>query len=234
MADDPRFFVGTSGFSYDEWRPAFYPKGLKKAEMLSFYAGQLSSVELNNTFYRMPREGNVQVWSDQVPDSFRFAVKAPRGLTWSNKLVDCDEWLEQFVAQLRPLGAKLGCLFYQVPKFVPCDLEVLRTFLGQQPEGVKVAFDFVHESWHGPAVAELLHQHGATVVASDQDDGPAPELAAGAPWVYLRLRRSAYEDDELRSWQDQIRSIGARDAFVFFRHEDSCAGPAFARRFSSL
>lgn len=231
MADDTQFHVGTSGFSYDEWKPAFYPGDLKKAAMLSFYAGRLSSVELNNTFYRMPSEKNVQTWGDQVPDAFRFAIKATRRMTWSNKLVDCEGLLEYLFRQLQPLGEKLGCVFYQLPKYVRCDLEVLRTFVEQQPEGVKTAFEFAHDSWLNPAVAELLHAHGATIVASDKDDAAAPELAAGAPWIYLRLRRSAYEDAELRAWRDRICSLGVSEAYVFFKHEDSCAGPALARRF---
>jgi len=234
MADDTQYHVGTSGFSYDEWKPAFYPKELKKAEMLSFYAGQLSSVELNNTFYRMPRHSVVEAWGEQVPGSFRFAGKAPRRITWSNKMVECEEVLEYLFTQLQPLGDRLGCVFYQVPKFVRCDLGVLGAFVAQQPDGVKTAFEFAHESWQDPAVADLLHAHGATTVASDKDDAPPPEIADAAPWVYLRLRRSAYEEDELRSWRDRIRAVGVRDAFVFFKHEDSCAGPALARRFLSL
>jgi len=234
MASDPKIHVGTSGFSYVEWQPAFYPEGLKKAEMLSFYAGQLSSVELNNTFYRMPSEKHVQAWSEQVPDTFRFAIKATRRMTWSNKLVDCGELLDYLFKMLVPLGDKLGCVFYQLPKFVRCDLDVLRAFLDEQPKGIQTAFEFVHDSWGDPAVLQLLHAHGATQVLSDKDDEAVPELAVGAPWLYLRLRRSAYSDAELLGWRNRIKKSGASTAFVFFKHEDSCAGPALARRFLDL
>ena len=234
MSVETVFHVGTSGFSYREWRPAFYPEGMKTADMLAFYARQLPSVELNNSFYRMPTEQNVQAWSDQVPLPFRFAIKAPRGITWSNRLVDCEELLERLFLRLKPLGDKLGCVFYLVPKFVQCDLAVLRSFLEQHPKGTRVALEFVHESWSVPEVHALLHAYGATVVASDKDDEPAPELATGAPWYYLRLRRLAYSDDELRAWRDQMRDAGVGDAFVFFKHEDTCAGPALARRFLAL
>lgn len=234
MADKTRFHVGTSGFSYDEWKPAFYPEDLKKAGYLSYYAGKLSSVELNNTFYRMPSEKNVTTWSEQVPETFRFAIKASRRMTWSQKLVDCEDLLEYLFQSLQPLGDKLGCVFYQLPKYVRCDVDVLRTFIQEQPEGVKAAFEFVHDSWNDPAVSELLHAHNATIVASDKDDEEAPELLSGAPWIYLRLRRSSYSDDELRSWRDRIRASGVSEAFVFFKHEDSCAGPALAARFLSL
>lgn len=234
MPSETVFHVGTSGFSYDEWKPAFYPEGLKKALMLSFYADRLPSVELNNTFYRMPSEKNVQTWSEQVPATFRFAIKASRRITWSNKLVDCGELLDYLFGALKPLGDKLGCVFYQLPKYVKLDIEVLRAFVAAQPKGTKTAFEFVHDSWHVPEVFELLHEHGATVVASDKDGDPEPQLADGAPWIYLRLRRPAYDDSELRKWRERMQSSGATEAFVFFKHEDSCAGPALAKRFMSL
>lgn len=231
---DPAIHVGTSGFSYDEWKPAFYPEDLKKKDMLSYYASQLSSVELNNTFYRMPSEKVVANWCEQVPDGFRFAIKATRRMTWSNKLVDCGELLDYLFRVLTPLEGKLGCVFYQVPKFVRCDADVLRAFVEEQPAGIKTAFEFAHDSWNDPAVTSLLHEHGATVVASDKDDADEPELAPGAPWIYLRLRRTGYGDDELRKWRDRIVQSGASEAFLFFKHEDSCAGPALARRFLDL
>jgi uncharacterized protein YecE (DUF72 family) len=234
MASTTLFQVGTSGFSYDEWRPAFYPEGLKKAAMLSFYAGQLPSVELNNTFYRLPTVNSVQSWSDQVPASFRFAIKATRGLTWSNRMVDCGERLDNLFQALSPLGDKLGCVFYQVPKFVLCDVAVLQRFLADQPRGIKIAFDFMHDSWRDPAVLDMLHRHGATAVVTDKDDESPPDIVCGAPWHYLRLRRAAYSDGELRLWRDRVLATGVRDAFVFFKHEDSATGPALARRFLDL
>ena len=234
MAGTPQFHVGTSGFSYDEWRPEFYPEDLKKAAMLSFYAERLPAVELNNTFYRMPSEKVVRAWCEQVPDSFRFAIKASRRFTWSQKLVDCGELLEYLFKVLAPLEQKLGCVFYQLPKYVRCDVDLLRAFVAEQPSGVRTAFEFAHDSWRDDAVRALLHEHGATIVASDKDDGDEPELATGAPWVYLRLRRSEYDDDTLRRWRDRMAALGVSDAFVFFKHEDSCAGPKLARRFLDL
>ncbi len=234
MDGDTAFHVGTSGFSYDEWRPDFYPDDLKKTDMLSFYAARLPAVELNNTFYRMPSAKVVGAWSEQVPATFRFAVKATKRLTWSQKLVDCGELLDHLFGQLAPLGEKLGCVFYQVPKYVRRDDDVLRAFVAAQPAGVRAAYEFAHDGWHVPEVFDLLHEHGATVVASDKDDAEPPALLPGAPWVYLRLRRAAYDDDGLRAWRDRIRALGVSDAFVFFKHEDSCAGPALARRFLEL
>ncbi|MEO6597723.1 MAG: DUF72 domain-containing protein [Planctomycetota bacterium] len=229
-----RFHVGTSGFSYDEWRPAFYPDDLKKDAMLSFYAERLKAVELNNTFYRMPNAKTATKWRSQVPDGFRFAVKASQRLTWTQKLKDCGELLAYLFTAIEPLGDTLGCVFYQVPKWVRKDTDLLRAFLQQQKASVRIAFEFAHASWLEHDALSVLREHAVAVVASDKDDAPPPELLDTAPWAYLRLRRAAYSDDDLRGWRDRMRQRGLSDAFVFFKHEDACAGPALARRFLEL
>ncbi|MCU0866026.1 MAG: DUF72 domain-containing protein [Planctomycetes bacterium] len=224
--------VGTSGFSYDEWRPAFYPAGLKKDAMLAYYAEQLPAVELNNTFYRLPNAKMTAKWRAAVPDTFRFVVKASQRLTWTQKLVDCGELLGVMFAALEPLGPQLGCVFYQVPKWVKKDTAILRDFLALQPRGIRVAFEFADASWYEHDALAVLRSGNVAIVASDKDDAPRPELHDTADWTYLRLRRAAYSDAELLGWREQVRARG--DAFVFFKHEDSCAGPALARRFLDL
>jgi uncharacterized protein YecE (DUF72 family) len=234
MQDGPALHVGTSGFSYDEWRPAFYPDDLKKDAMLAFYAERLPAVELNNTFYRLPNAKMAAKWRSQVPDAFRFAVKASQRLTWTQKLKDCGELLQVLFAAIAPLGDTLGCVFYQVPKWVRKDTALLREFLQQQQAGQRVAFEFAHDSWADDDARAVLREHAVALVASDKDDAPPPEPVDTAPWCYLRLRRSAYTDDELRSWRDRVRQRFPAGGFVFFKHEDSCAGPALARRFLDL
>jgi uncharacterized protein YecE (DUF72 family) len=229
-----RFHVGTSGFSYDEWKPAFYPDDLKKDAMLPFYAERLHAVELNNTFYRMPTAKMVAKWRAQVPDAFRFAVKATQRLTWTQKLKDCGELLAHLFTTLEPLGDTLGCVFYQVPKWVKKDVAVLREFLALQKAGMRTAFEFAHASWFEDDALAALKERDAALVMSDKDDAPEPAFADTASWAYLRLRRTAYSDDDLRRWKDGMRSRGLTDAFVFMKHEDSCAGPAFAQRFVAL
>jgi len=228
------FHVGTSGFSYDEWRPAFYPDDLKKDAMLPFYAERLPAVELNNTFYRMPSAKMVEKWAAQVPPHFRFAVKASQRLTWTQKLKDCGELLGVLFSVIEPLGERLGCVFYQVPKWVRKDTALLREFLQQQRAGIRIAFEFAHASWNDDDARDALREFQVAVVASDKDEAPPPELLDTAPWCYLRLRRSAYSDDDLRSWRDRARARAPAGGFVFFKHEDSCAGPALARRFLEL
>jgi uncharacterized protein YecE (DUF72 family) len=226
--------VGTSGFSYDEWRPAFYPDDLSKDDMLSFYAERLSAVELNNTFYRMPNAKMTAKWRAQVPPDFRFAVKASQKLTWTQKLKDCGELLQLLFTVLEPMGSSLGCVFYQVPKWVRKDTGLLREFLQQQKAGVPVAFEFAHASWGEPDALAVLREFGTALVASDKDDAPPPVLLDTASWVYLRLRRAAYSDDDLKRWHDTIRLHATTGGFVFFKHEDSCAGPALGKRFVEL
>lgn len=228
------FHVGTSGFSYDEWRPAFYPDDLKKAAMLSFYAERLPAVELNNTFYRLPNAKMAANWRAQVPATFRFAVKASQRLTWTQKLKDCGELLSVLFAAIEPLGDTLGCVFYQVPKWVRKDTALLREFLQQQKPGLRVAFEFAHASWDEDDARAVLREHRVAVVASDKDDAPPPELVDTSDWAYVRLRRAGYGDDELRSWRDRLQARYPAGGFVFFKHEDSCAGPALCRRFLDL
>jgi uncharacterized protein YecE (DUF72 family) len=233
-ASGTAFHVGTSGFSYDEWRPSFYPDDLGKDAMLSFYAERLPAVELNNTFYRMPNAKLVAKWRSQVPDKFRFAVKASQRITWTQKLKDCGELLQVLFTAIEPLGETLGCVFYQLPKWVKKDTGLLREFLQQQRPGLRVAFEFAHESWADADALAVLREHDVAVVASDKDGAPPPVLADTARWAYLRLRRADYTDDAMRGWRDVILQRGLTDAFVFMKHEDSCAGPALARRFLDL
>jgi uncharacterized protein YecE (DUF72 family) len=230
----PTFHVGTSGFSYDEWRPAFYPDDLKKDRMLAFYAERLPAVELNNTFYRLPSAKMAANWRAQVPASFRFVVKASQRLTWTQKLKDCGELLQVLFRALEPLGDTLGCVFYQVPKWVRKDVELLREFLALQPASLRIAFEFAHASWSEDDALVALRERNAAVVASDKDDGPEPVLHDTADWAYVRLRRSAYDDVALRAWRQRVSERAPGGGFVFFKHEDSCAGPALAKRFLAL
>jgi uncharacterized protein YecE (DUF72 family) len=225
--------VGTSGFSYDEWKGAFYPADLKSDAMLGFYGQRLRAVELNNTFYRMPKAATVANWGAQVPDDFRFAVKATQRITWTQKLKDCGDTLAFLFDAVSVLGSKLGCVFYQLPKWVRKDVPLLQSFLLLQRPGIKVAFEFAHSSWLEDDALAALRAHDAALVLSDKDDAPAPTITSLGTWGYLRLRRAEYSDDDLRRWRERIDAQGWQQAFVFFKHEDSCAGPALAQRFAA-
>jgi uncharacterized protein YecE (DUF72 family) len=211
--------IGTSGFSYKEWKGGFYPEDLAPADMLSFYAGRLGTVEINNTFYRLPTEKLLAGWAAQVPESFRFVIKTSQKITHFKRLKGVEEETGILVAAVRVLGPRLGALLVQLPPNLPRDDGRLASFLGLLPAGMQAALEVRNPSWHDPAVYALLEKHGAALVASQTDEEPEPRLVRTAPWGYLRLRKSAYAPGELKEWSRRLAGQGWQEAFVFFKHE---------------
>lgn len=226
--------AGTSGFSYKEWKGPFYPAKLPAKRMLAYYAERLPIVEINNTFYRLPKAETLADWRAQVPDTFRFAVKATRRITHLKRLKDCHEELQYLLTTLQTLGEGLGSILFQLPPFFRCDVPTLAAFVELLPRGTKAAFEFRHESWFETAVFDLLARRGLPLVVTETDDAPAPELPWTADWTYLRLRKSAYAEDELVRWIERLVAAGLEQAQVFFKHEEAAAGPHFAERFLAL
>ncbi len=224
-------FVGTSGFSYDEWRGSFYPEGLPADEMLAFYARQFPAVEINNTFYRLPKAAMLERWREQVPPEFRFVLKASQRITHQKRLKEVAEPLGYLLETARVLGARLGPFLFQLPPFMRCDVERLAAFLDLLPAVVGAAFEFLHASWHTEEVHATLRSRGAALCLADNDDAPPPELVATAGFAYLRLRRQDYGDDDLHRWAAALRGGAFASAYVFFKHEDEGAGPRLAHRF---
>jgi uncharacterized protein YecE (DUF72 family) len=223
--------AGTSGYSYPEWRGAFYPEKLAPAAMLAYYGGQLPAVEINNTFYRMPRGDVVETWARSVPESFRFAVKVSQRITHRKRLVDVEDDLDHLLAQLEPLGARLGPLLVQLPPNLPADLPRLERFLSHLAGRARAAFEFRHASWHGEAVLACLRERDAALVASESDEAPAL-FEATARFGYLRLRRREYAAGDLADWVARVRGCAWDEAYVFFKHE--LGGPALAAEFNAL
>jgi uncharacterized protein YecE (DUF72 family) len=229
-----RVLVGTSGYSYKEWKGRFYPEKMKAAEMLGFYARRFPTVEINNTFYRMPTKDLVARWAAEVPAGFTFVLKAPRRITHERKLMEVDDSLAYFFETASTLGPALGPTLVQLPPYFRRDLERLRSFLASVPEGRRVALEFRHESWSDEAVTEALRARGAALCLADVEDGAPQEITATARWGYLRLRRPDYTDEDLASWAARIRAQPWDEAFVFFKHEDEARGPEMAARLVSL
>jgi len=225
-------YCGTSGFSFKEWKGPFYPEKLPAEEMLAFYGARLPSVEINNTFYRMPKQSVLEGWAAQVPERFRFAVKAPRRLSHVKQLKDCSEEAGYFFSAVATLGTRLGAVLVQLPPHARVGVEKLDAFLELVPAGVPVAFEFRHPSWKDAAVYATLERHGAAWVTADNDGTVPPELPATASWTYLRLRAPEYTEATLREWK--ARCANFTRAFVYFKHEDGAAGPAFAERMLNL
>ena len=229
-----KVYTGTSGFSYKAWKGTFYPRDLADKEMLGFYASQLGAVEINNTFYRMPRESVLADWCDKVSEDFRFVVKASQRLTHRGRLKNVDDTLAFLVQNVRVMQSRLGALLFQLPPNFKRDDERLRDFLARVPSDLPTAWEFRHESWHDEAVRTLLADFGAAACVADQDDAPEPQLHATASFGYLRLRREAYDEAALARWADRIEAAGWNHAFVFFKHEDGARGPACAALLKSL
>lgn len=225
--------AGTSGFSYKEWKGSFYPEKLPANKMLAFYSTQLNTVEINNTFYRLPKTDTLDLWAKQVPEDFRFSIKASRRITHIKRLKDVKDETEFLLTSLKTLGTRLGVILFQLPPFLRKDLASLDAFLELLPDGTPAAFEFRHASWFDDDVYERLRNRDFSLCTADTEKS-AGTLTNTAPWGYLRLRRSDYSDQDLKAWAQRISAQRWDRAFVFFKHEDEAAGPKFAARFMEL
>jgi uncharacterized protein YecE (DUF72 family) len=224
-------YVGTSGFSYKEWKGSFYPAELPASDWLRYYAERLPAVEINNTFYRMPKKEVLASWAAQVPESFRFVVKAPRRITHIKRLKDVEADAAFLFDTLGALGVRRGPVLVQLPPNLPKDTVRLDAFLKGVPEEFPLAFEFRNPSWHSPDVLDRLRARDFPLVAVDDDEMPDPPLVPTASWGYLRLRRADYDDGALRSWRERIAGVPWNRVFLFFKHEDEGLGPKLAARF---
>ncbi len=225
--------VGTSGYSYKAWKGSFYPEDLKDADMLRFYAQRFATVEINNTFYRMPGRETLARWSEETPPGFTFVLKASRRITHEKRLSgEAADAVSYLFATAVALGPKLGPVLFQLPPFLKKDASRLRGFLSLLPEDRPAAFEFRHESWLDEEVYGILRSRGAALCSADTDESgeEAAPLVPTAGWGYLRLRRSDYGEPDLAAWADRIRSQPWDRAFVFFKHEEEGKGPELAAR----
>jgi uncharacterized protein YecE (DUF72 family) len=227
-----RLHVGTSGYSYKEWVGSFYPPKHPAAQMLRYYGERFDTVEINNTFYRMPTAAMLEKWAGEVPEGFRFVLKAPRRITHDRKLADVDDSVRFLLDASTALGTKRGPLLFQLPPFFKKDVARLGDFLARLGT-IPAALEFRHDTWHDHEVYDVLRAHGAALCLADTEEAEPP-LVATARWGYLRLRRPDYDDVQLGIWLERMRAQGWEEAFVFFKHEDEGKGPALAARFLEL
>jgi uncharacterized protein YecE (DUF72 family) len=228
-----QLLTGTSGFSYKEWLGKFYPEKLAADAMLRWYAERFATVEINNTFYRFPAEDMLARWATEVPERFTFTLKVSRRITHVKRLREAGPDVAKFVQRAHVLGDKLGALLFQLPPFLKKDLPRLKDFLGQVPPGERVAFEFRHESWQDDEVYAALRERGAMLCVTDTDEGDTPFVAT-TDCGYLRLRRTHYDDGELRAWAERIAAMGLARVYVYFMHEDDALGAQFAQRLNEL
>ena len=226
--------IGTSGYSYAEWKGNFYPEKMAAKDMLRFYAERFPTVEINNTFYRMPKESVLTGWAEQVPESFSFVIKASKRITHDKRLKECGELLAYLFGVTSTLGQRLGPLLFQLPPNFKKDVPRLKGFFEAMPERRRVAVEFRHASWFDDEVYDTLRGQRAALCVADTGEEPAAPLVATTDWGYLRLRREDFSDKDLRDWARRIREQPWSDAYVFLKHEEEGKGPKLAARLTEF
>jgi len=220
------YYIGTSGWHYDHWRDIFYPAKLAKAEWLEFYARHFNTVELNNSFYRLPSEAAFATWYNSSPPDFTFAVKVSRFITHIKRLRNTEEALEKFIARARILREKLGPLLYQLPPNLHRNDEVLEAFLSSLPQGMRHIFEFRHHSWLEEKVFAILHQYNIGLCVFDMPFLSCP-LVATTDFAYVRfhgsgeLYASCYSDEELADWAKRIANLNTNleEVYIYFNND---------------
>jgi uncharacterized protein YecE (DUF72 family) len=201
--------------------------------MLRFYSEKFASVEINNSFYKMPTEALIESWANEVGSDFIFAVKAPQTITHHQRLKGSEETLEEFLTLAGRLGKKQGPLLFQLPPNFKLDLSRLADFLPLLPRRRRVAFEFRHESWFNEDVYRLLRKHRVALCIAEDEELATP-LVATADWGYLRLRREDYKRRDIQSWAEKLKLQEWASAYVYFKHEDTAKGPRLATLLLSL
>lgn len=224
-----KLFAGASGYSFKEWKGSFYPADMKPEGMLAWYAARLPTVEINNTFYQMPKVAILENWARSTPEHFRFAIKASRRITHMARLKadTAGDSLQFLYKNLAALGAKRGPVLFQLPPFMKKDLERLSEFLQLLPQGHLAAFEFRNDSWFSDDVYAALKAVGASLCLSEREDNAPPPLVETAPWGYVRLRLETYSEADLAGWARRLAGTGWKETYVYFMHEPTA--PAYAR-----
>jgi uncharacterized protein YecE (DUF72 family) len=226
-------WFGTSGFSYKEWKPIFYPPDVSEKQFLRYYSSRLNSVEIDYTFYRIPNAGTIQNWRSATPELFKFTLKASQQITHRERLKVPSDALGYFLTVIRGLESRLGMVLFQLPPFFKCDVQKLETFMAVLPRGIPAAFEFRHDSWFKEEVYALLRDRAVALCIHDADDHTTP-MELTAPFTYLRLRRSEYGEQRRREWQDRIRlwAEAGTEVFAYIKHEDNPNAPLIALEFA--
>ncbi len=225
--------AGTSGFAFKEWKGSFYPADLKDDAMLGFYAGKFPAVEINNTFYRLPKEDVLQSWASQVPEPFMFAIKASQRITHFARLKpECASAVEFLLKNTASLGGRLGPILFQLPPNLKKDLPRLRDFLALLPADRRYTIEFRHETWFDDETYDALRERDVAMCIIEQPDFASPHVAT-ASWGYLRLHRFDYDEPMLVDWARRIGDQRWTDAYVFFKHDEGAgSGPVAVEAFT--
>jgi uncharacterized protein YecE (DUF72 family) len=221
-----KLLAGTSGFAFKEWKGPFYPEDLKADAMLGFYSGRFPTVEINNTFYRLPKQQVLLDWAAQVPDTFTFAIKASQRITHFARLKpEAKSALDFLLENTGVLGSRLGPVLFQLPPSLKKDLPRLRAFLEFLPNDRRFTIEFRDSSWFDEDVAAALRDRNVALCITDQEDFATPPITT-ASWGYLRLHRFDYTEATLAEWAGRVREQPWTDAYVYFKHDEGVgSGP---------
>ncbi len=210
-------FTGTSGFSYREWKPAFYPKDLPAAKMLEHYASRLATVEVNNTFYKRPEKKHLEAWAAQVPSTFRFAFKASRYFSAGPGLRNAQKPLAEFFELLSAVKDKLGPVLVVLPPHIKKDLALLGDFMAAIPARRRVALELRDPSWKSDDVLDAMRARDVAWCTTETDEAPV-DVVSTASWSYFRLRKERYDKRALAAWAERLAAVD--DAYVIFKHDE--------------
>jgi uncharacterized protein YecE (DUF72 family) len=224
-------YVGTSGWAYPTWKPAFYPDKLAQKKFLNFYATKLNAVEVNYTFRQLVKETTVQNWLAETPEPFRFTIKAHQVLTHIKRLKDAQEFLTRFLGTLEALerSGRLGPLLFQLPPNFKADQEVLTEFLKCLPRNVRAAFEFRNESWFADATWNTLRERNIALCVAETEERDTPDVIT-ADYTYYRYRKPNYTPEERQAMVARIQEhlAAGRDVFAYFKHEETPEGALYA------
>ena len=218
--------AGTSGFAFKEWKGSFYPSDMKDEGMLGFYAGKFPSVEINNTFYRLPKEDVLRSWAEQVPEPFTFAIKASQKITHFARLKpEAASAVEFLLRNTASLGSRLGPILFQLPPNLKKDTARLQAFVDTLPPDRRYTIEFRHETWFDDETYDVLRARDIAMCIIEQPDFASPVVAT-ASWGYVRLHRFDYDDAMHGAWAERIHAQSWNDAYVFFKHDEGIgSGP---------
>jgi uncharacterized protein YecE (DUF72 family) len=231
-------YVGTSGWQYGSWKGTFYPQKLPQQAWLSHYVTVFPVVEVNNSFYQLPKEGTFDKWRDETPPKFVFVVKASRYITHIRRLRNARESVDLFWSRASRLNEKLGPVLFQLPPRFKADLDLLREFLSLLPARMKSAFEFRDVSWNRDDVYKTLDAAGAAWVLADRPGARVEPIVTGG-WSYIRFHQGrpfhpAYPRSKLARWADRIAELPARDTYIFFNNDPLAAAPRDAQILTAL
>jgi uncharacterized protein YecE (DUF72 family) len=226
-----QLYVGTSGWAYPSWKPAFYPEKLAQKKFLNFYATKLNAVEVNFSFRQLLKESTIQKWIEETPEHFVFTVKAHQVLTHIKRLKQADEFLKRFLSTLEAMerARRLGPILFQLPPNFKADHLVLSEFLHCLPSGVRAAFEFRNPSWFTDATWEALRARNIALCVAESEERDTPDVVT-ADYAYYRYRKASYPAEERQAMVARIREhlAAGRDVFAYFKHEETPEGALYA------